>query len=233
MLRWWYGNVPGTMTYAGETCPRYLVWHPLDHISYQVVGHPGTVADDGSDPVRTGSKLWIREALHRNSDQLIDIRVIFEELAPNRAVIGKRLLGTTIVRLENDFTDGPAGATYRTTPPSPIRLAVHLAYDETGQVSDAVVHIEGALRSRGLTRADPSHRDRLTLRPDLVVGIGLDALRPLASGTQRSTGLPISGDRRRPRATYPAACRRSPVPSVSPGKGQQFSPASNPRLREG
>jgi hypothetical protein len=115
MLHWWYGNVPGSMTYAGGTYPRYLVWHPLDHISYQVVSYRGDVADHTGAPVRTGSELRIREALHRNPDQLIDIRVTVAELGPNRAVIVKRVLGTTIVRLENDFSDAPGGARYRTT----------------------------------------------------------------------------------------------------------------------
>jgi hypothetical protein len=115
MLRWWYGNVPGTMTYAGRTYPRYLVWHPLDHISYEVVGAPATPLDRQADPVRPGCKLHIREALHRDPDQLIDIRVAVEDLRPNRAVIVKRVLGTALVRLENDFHDGPAGAAYRTT----------------------------------------------------------------------------------------------------------------------
>lgn len=113
MLSWWYGNVPGTMTYAGKEYPRYLVWHPLDHISYDVVG--GHALHPEADPVRPGSKLRIREALQRNPDQVIDIRVRVEEVGPHRAVIVKRVLGTTIVRLENDFSDVPHGAEYHTT----------------------------------------------------------------------------------------------------------------------
>lgn len=116
MLHWWYGNVPGTMPYAGSVYPRYLVWHPLDHISYEVVRTGADVPDEGTgSPVRAGSELRIREALHRDPRQLIDIRVTVEELGPNRAVIAKRVLGTTIVRLENDFTDGAHGAAYLTT----------------------------------------------------------------------------------------------------------------------
>jgi hypothetical protein len=102
------------MIYAGTEYPRYQVWHPLDHISYDVVGgraaHP-----DSHDPVHSGSRLRIREALQRNPDQIIDIRVSVEELAAHRAVIVKRVAGTTIVRLENDFSDVPHGAAYRTT----------------------------------------------------------------------------------------------------------------------
>jgi hypothetical protein len=60
MLRWWYRHVPGRMTYAGRTWPRYLVWHPLDHIGYQVV-RPG--ATGGVGP---GAGLHITEALGRD-----------------------------------------------------------------------------------------------------------------------------------------------------------------------
>ena len=51
MLRWWYGNVPGTMTYASAIYPRYLVWHPLDHISYEVVSTGSDADGQGSAPV--------------------------------------------------------------------------------------------------------------------------------------------------------------------------------------
>jgi hypothetical protein len=56
----WYAHVPGTMPYAGGTYPRYLVWHPLDHVSYEIenadpVGHPTVVAP--------GTRLHIVEAL--------------------------------------------------------------------------------------------------------------------------------------------------------------------------
>lgn len=104
------------MTYAGATYPRYLVRHPLDHISYEVVSNRISAADQvGRAPVRIGSELRIREALHRDPHQLIDIQVTVDELGPNRAVIVKRVLGTTIVHLENDFGDTSGGARFSTT----------------------------------------------------------------------------------------------------------------------
>ncbi len=42
--------------------------------------------------------------------------------------------------LQATFTLLPPGPP--THPPSPIRLAVHLTYNETGQLADAVIHIE-------------------------------------------------------------------------------------------
>jgi hypothetical protein len=107
MLRWWYRHVPARMTYAGGTWPRYLVWHPLDHIGYQVL-RPA-----GRGGVGPGAGLHITEALGRDLGNLLDIHVRVEELGDSRAVIAKRVLGTTLVLLENEFTDSPDGATYR------------------------------------------------------------------------------------------------------------------------
>jgi hypothetical protein len=107
MLAWWYAHVAGSMTYAGEVLPRYLVWHPLDHVSYEVLGGDGTVTE--------GTRLHLTEVLQRDPAQLVDLRVVVEELSARRAVIGRRVLGTSLVRLENDFADGAAGATYRST----------------------------------------------------------------------------------------------------------------------
>jgi hypothetical protein len=112
MLRWWYGHVPGTMAYAGGTCSRYLVWHPLDHISYDVErSAPG----DGGG-VAAGARLHLTEAPGRDPDNLLDIRVGVEALEERRAVIGRRVAGTVIVRLENEFaaTEG-AGYVSRMT----------------------------------------------------------------------------------------------------------------------
>ena len=37
MLKWWFGHVVGMIEHMGKLYPRYLVWHPLDHIHYEVV----------------------------------------------------------------------------------------------------------------------------------------------------------------------------------------------------
>lgn len=110
MLGWWYGHVPGTMRYAGAVWPRYLVWHPLDHISYRVE-RPGPA---GTGSVRAGTRLAITEALGRDPRMLLDIRVAVEEVSAERAVVAKRVAGTAVVRLENEFHKGPDGARYTT-----------------------------------------------------------------------------------------------------------------------
>jgi hypothetical protein len=104
MLAWWYGHVPGTMRYAGQTLPRYLVWHPLDHISYEA----------SSPVVHPGTSLHITEAPGRDPAKLIDIQVTVETIDTQAAIICKRLLGTSIIRLENEFTSYNGGARYVT-----------------------------------------------------------------------------------------------------------------------
>jgi hypothetical protein len=110
MLAWWYGHVPGTMEYAGSTYPRYLVWHPLDHISYEVVG-----GRRGDGAVGPGTRLHIVEALGRDPNKILDLHVTVEELGTDRAVIARRVLGSAVVRLGNEFTADRVGAGYRTT----------------------------------------------------------------------------------------------------------------------
>ncbi|RDH76064.1 hypothetical protein DVS77_23615 [Mycolicibacterium moriokaense] len=111
MLAWWYGHVPGTMEYAGDTYPRYLVWHPLDHISYDVEGDGSAHA---GAPVAQGTALHIVEAFQRDVDMTLDIHVEVERIDGHSAVIAKRILGSYLIRLENEFVASPSGARYTT-----------------------------------------------------------------------------------------------------------------------
>ena len=106
MLAWWYGHVPGTMRYAGAVWPRYLVWHPLDHISYDLKS-PGQV-------VGPGARLHIKEALGRDPSNLVDLQVTVETVDQQFAIISKRVLGTSVVRLENEFESYHGGSNYTT-----------------------------------------------------------------------------------------------------------------------
>jgi hypothetical protein len=105
MLAWWYTHVPGDMLYAGSTWPRYLVWHPLDHVSYEATT-PGRIGP--------GTRLHIKEALGRDPSMLLDLEVAVESVDSESAVISKRVLGSSIVRLVNEFTRTNAGCRYTT-----------------------------------------------------------------------------------------------------------------------
>ena len=136
MLAWWYRHVPGTMMYAGTRQPRYLVWHPLDHISYEIES-PGV--DGGVSP---GARLHITEALGRNLDTLIDIHVGVEEIDDRSATIAKRVLGSSLVRLENEY-DAIGGDT---------RYVTHLV------LGDDTVHGHLLLNKVARTKAFPERK---------------------------------------------------------------------------
>jgi hypothetical protein len=106
MLAWWFGHVSGEMEYAGDRWPRYLVWHPLDHIAYEVLRPaPGGL-------VGPGSRIRVREAFQRRPDYLLDLTLTVERLDDRAAVIARRVLGASAVRLANEFRATPRGTLY-------------------------------------------------------------------------------------------------------------------------
>jgi DAPG hydrolase PhiG domain len=111
MLSWWYRHVPGTMQYADGTYSRYLVWHPLDHISYEIESeHPVGEATI----VEPGTRLHIVEALGRDLENVLDIHVAVESIDEGSAVISRRVFGSSVVRLQNEFESIDSGAKYIT-----------------------------------------------------------------------------------------------------------------------
>ncbi|WP_433292080.1 hypothetical protein ACQP2F_27060 [Actinoplanes sp. CA-030573] len=99
MISWWFRHLAGDMTYAGTTCSRFLVWHPLDHLGCEV----------------DGTRLHLTEALQRDPGNALDLRVEITEMHENRAVIAKEVAGTSLVRMVNEFTSSPLGARFATT----------------------------------------------------------------------------------------------------------------------
>jgi hypothetical protein len=108
MLAWWFGHVEGEMEYAGAQWPRYLVWHPLDHISYKVVKR---TSRDGIAP---GTKLHLREAFQRDPRNLLDVTVDVERIDAEMAIISSNVLGMPLLRLANSFEGTATGSLYRT-----------------------------------------------------------------------------------------------------------------------
>ena len=60
MLDWWFRHIGGEMEVDGRRYSRYRVWHPLDHIDWQLVG-------GDRERVGIGSRFRIVEALDRRS----------------------------------------------------------------------------------------------------------------------------------------------------------------------
>jgi hypothetical protein len=106
MLRWWFLHIEGTVEVQGRTYPRYLVWHPRDHIHW-ALARP---APDGSAGV--GARFRIVEALGRNPAYLVDSVEEVERLDERGIALTRRLLGEEVFRLEHEFLYVPGeGAT--------------------------------------------------------------------------------------------------------------------------
>ncbi|MCE7072578.1 hypothetical protein LZG74_19840 [Dyadobacter sp. CY327] len=102
MLEWWFRNIGGDMEYKGKTYPKYRVWHPLDHIHWELNKN---VHKDRS--VGVGSYFRIVEAFGRNPDFAVDSVEMVTKLDDTGIRLVKRIFGLEIFSLEHWFE--PAG----------------------------------------------------------------------------------------------------------------------------
>lgn len=106
MLLWWFSHIGGTMYHEGGTYPRYLVWHPLDHIHWELVREAPT----GGAGV--GARFRIVEAFGRDPEHLVDSVELVEKLDETGIIPCRRLFGEIIFRLEHRFTPVEEGTRY-------------------------------------------------------------------------------------------------------------------------
>jgi hypothetical protein len=107
MLRWWFENIGGTMRHQGRTWPRYLLWHPRDHIHWELAAPaPGGGA-------RQGARFRIVEAFDARPEWLVDSTECVERLDDTGITLVRRILGHEVFRLEHRFGEAPGGASYR------------------------------------------------------------------------------------------------------------------------
>lgn len=109
MVAWWFGNIAGEMEVDGRRLNKYLVWHPLDHILWQLA-QPN---QDGRAGV--GSKFRIVEAFGRNPDFYIDIIDTVTRLDATGATLVGFKLGQQISHLNHDFAAVEGGTQYVST----------------------------------------------------------------------------------------------------------------------
>jgi hypothetical protein len=107
MLRWWLENMSQTMVYRGTTYPRYLLWHPRDHIRLEVA----TRAPSGG--TGQGAYWRIVEAFAANPDFYVDATVYVEKLDEEGISLVRRERGIEFFRLEHRYAEVRGGASYR------------------------------------------------------------------------------------------------------------------------
>ncbi|HEX2844480.1 MAG TPA: hypothetical protein VHP64_04460 [Candidatus Limnocylindria bacterium] len=106
MLDWWFRHIGGDMELNGRTYRRYRVWHPLDHIDWQLVaGEPGAVG--------VGSRFRIVEAFDRNPAWYVDSIETVTRLDETGIRLERHLLGSEVFSLEHWFAPADGGTRYR------------------------------------------------------------------------------------------------------------------------
>jgi hypothetical protein len=106
MLAWWFRNIEGTMEHMGQIYPRYLVWHPIDHIHYEVAQR----APDGS--AGPGARFHIVEAFGANPDYLVDGLADVPRNDNTGLTLSVRKFGLEVMHLKHTFTPVPEGTLY-------------------------------------------------------------------------------------------------------------------------
>ncbi|MDQ2984526.1 MAG: hypothetical protein M3R70_11505 [Actinomycetota bacterium] len=97
MLAWFFAHIQGSMEYAGATYRRHLVWHPLDHIRWDLV-RPSPNGDAG-----VGARLRIVEIFAKNPDHYVDAVTTVTKLDETGTVDETRFAGIMVMRLEHTW----------------------------------------------------------------------------------------------------------------------------------
>lgn len=107
MLCWWFENLGKDMSLGGQTYPRYLLWHPRDHIHWELAQRS---ADGGTGQ---GACFRIVEAFAANPAYYVDSTEYVEKLDETGISLVRRIAGVEVFRLEHRFGATPRGASYR------------------------------------------------------------------------------------------------------------------------
>jgi hypothetical protein len=107
MLGWWFRNIDATMEHMGQTYPRYLVWHPIDHIHFKLA----RPAPDGT--AGRGARFHLVEAFGGDLDFLIDSVADVLKNDETGITIRVRRLGLGVMHLAHTFTPVPEGTLYQ------------------------------------------------------------------------------------------------------------------------
>lgn len=106
MLDWWFRHIGGVMTVEDSTYSRYRVWHPRDHIDWQLVeGDP--------ERIGVGARFRIVEAFKRNPAWLVDSVETVTKLDETGIRLERSMIGSTIFSLEHWFVAAEGGTRYQ------------------------------------------------------------------------------------------------------------------------
>jgi hypothetical protein len=106
MLLEWFTHLGETMTYGGVVIDRYLAWHPIDHIRWELARPaPGGGAAEGA-------RFRIVEAFDARPEFRVDVVDRVEKLDETGIRLVQRVAGVAIFQLEHTWSAGTDGVHY-------------------------------------------------------------------------------------------------------------------------
>jgi hypothetical protein len=106
MLLDWFTSLDGTLDYGGVVIDRYLAWHPLDHIRWELARPaPGGGAAEGA-------RFRIVEEFGGRPEYHVDVVDRVEKLDETGIRLVQRLAGVVIFQLEHTWSPGRDGTHY-------------------------------------------------------------------------------------------------------------------------
>jgi hypothetical protein len=107
MLYWWFTHIGGNMTWQGQEYSRYRVWHPLDHIHWELA-RPAEGGGAGA-----GASFRIVEAFGRNPRHTVDSVEYVEKLDETGIRLTRKIAGRQVFSLEHWFEAAGENTRYR------------------------------------------------------------------------------------------------------------------------
>lgn len=96
----WFSSLGGTMEYAGAVVPRYLAWHPLDHVRWELARPaPGGGAAEGA-------RFRIVERFAGRPEYTVDVVDRVEKLDETGIRLVQRVAGAVVLCLEHTWSAG-------------------------------------------------------------------------------------------------------------------------------
>jgi hypothetical protein len=160
MLLDWFTHLGGTLRYGGAVIDRYLAWHPLDHIRWELARPaPGGGAADGA-------RFRIVERFAGRPEYHVDVVDRVEKLDETGIRLVQRFAGAVIFQLEHTWSPGSEGAHY-------------VSVLDVGARSRLLAPLNLAL-----TRRFPDHMLRAWVRHNIEEVGQLEHLLPALSGSR-------------------------------------------------
>jgi len=102
----WFTHLDGTMLYGGEIVDRYLAWHPIDHIRWELAR---PAAGGGA---AEGARFRIVEAFGARPEFRVDVIDRVEKLDETGIRLVTRVAGVMTIQLEHTWSAGSDGTHY-------------------------------------------------------------------------------------------------------------------------